>query len=346
MRCNEFKEKVADLFDKTIDKQTQAELDEHMKSCPECKAYYDELREAFDMLQPISIEKIKGEKEKKAVADSSSQNAGAGGSFSSTKSTIFILRSSFMKVAAIFIAAAFLCGLAYAAYHVIVPTKEEKVVDEYADKKMFVPFRMPKEASEWHKKRFGDGICVYWCKGTWVINGDDSFVEEHPFCAWGYTFFEKNTTIRLDGKVLDINNLPDLPASALKKMEIHYNEDGHGMVLLSTKPVQIPANVKGNINPELTILLTGTPPAGNPMKTSIYVKNGTDDSFDWKNHYQGTSWEWEKEDISSYLKEVSYRKDHHVRINVCKGTPQKHIDRIKSIMQECNVKNYELEKQK
>ena len=322
MKCNEFREKVADLFDKTIDKQTQAELDEHMKSCPECKAYYDELREAFDMLQPREVKS-----EERRVLRLS-------------------FASSLWKTAAIFIAAAFLCGLAYAAYHAIVPTKEEKVVDEYADKKMFVPFHMPKEASEWHKKRFGDGICVYWCKGTWVINGDDSFVEEHPFCAWGYTFFEKNTTIRLDGKVLDINNLPDLPASALKKMEIHYNEDGHGMVHLSTKPVQIPANVKGNINPELTILLTGTPPAGNPMKTSIYVKNGTDDSFDWKNHYQGTSWEWEKEDISSYLKEVSYRKDHHVRVNVCKGTPQKHIDRIKSIMQECNVKNYELEKQK
>ena len=34
MKCNEFREKVADLFDKTIDMQTQAELDEHMKSCP------------------------------------------------------------------------------------------------------------------------------------------------------------------------------------------------------------------------------------------------------------------------------------------------------------------------
>ncbi len=32
MKCNEFKEKVADLFDKTIDMQTQAQLSEHMKS--------------------------------------------------------------------------------------------------------------------------------------------------------------------------------------------------------------------------------------------------------------------------------------------------------------------------
>ena len=320
MKCNEFREKVADLFDKTIDKQTQAELDEHMKSCPECKAYYDELREAFDMLQPREVKS-----EERRVLRLS-------------------FASSLWKTAAIFIAAAFLCGLAYAAYHAIVPTKEEKVVDEYADKKMFVPFHMPKEASEWHKKRFGDGICVYWCKGTWVINGDDSFVEEHPFCARGYTFFEKNTTIRLDGKVLDINNLPDLPASALKKMEIHYNEDGHGMVHLSTKPVQIPANVKGNINPELTILLTGMPPKDSGAKTSIWERRGNFDGFSWKN-YTICSWKWDVDDISTHLKEVAIRKDHSVRINVCRGVPQEHIDRITRLMKENGVTNYRFVRQ-
>lgn len=52
MNCNEFKEKVADLFDKNIDMQTQAQLSEHMDNCPECKAYYKELRETFNLLQP------------------------------------------------------------------------------------------------------------------------------------------------------------------------------------------------------------------------------------------------------------------------------------------------------
>ncbi len=52
MKCNEFKEKVADLFDKTIDLQTQRECNEHMANCSECKAYYDELRETFNILQP------------------------------------------------------------------------------------------------------------------------------------------------------------------------------------------------------------------------------------------------------------------------------------------------------
>jgi hypothetical protein len=52
MNCNEFKEKVADLFDKNIDLKTQQECNEHMAICPECKAYYEELRETFNMLQP------------------------------------------------------------------------------------------------------------------------------------------------------------------------------------------------------------------------------------------------------------------------------------------------------
>ncbi|MBR1668102.1 MAG: zf-HC2 domain-containing protein [Bacteroidaceae bacterium] len=52
MNCKEFKEKVADLFDTTIDMHTQAECKAHMAECPECKAYYEELLEAFNALQP------------------------------------------------------------------------------------------------------------------------------------------------------------------------------------------------------------------------------------------------------------------------------------------------------
>jgi len=52
MNCKEFKDKVVDLFDTTIDMQLQAECKAHMAECPECKAYYDELAEAFQALQP------------------------------------------------------------------------------------------------------------------------------------------------------------------------------------------------------------------------------------------------------------------------------------------------------
>ena len=327
MKCNEFKEKVADLFDKTIDMQTQAELDEHMKSCPECKAYYDELRETFDMLQPISKEKIKGEKEKKAVADSSSQNAG--GSFSSTKSTIFILRSSLMKFAAIFIAAAFLCGMAYAAYHAIsVKQESERCTNE----KMLA------------LTENGEKVVVTWLKGTWVEKDNGSYIEDYPIvhspalplCG------EYRATVKVDGKNIDAGNLPDLPASSVKKVEIHFCEGK--TVNLITTPVQIPADIKGNVNPELTILLTGTVPKGAYQPVTIWKSKGIKESYDWHD-YIYTSWTGQWGNSRIHLKEAVNRKDHHVRINVCKGTPQKHIDRIKSIMKECGVKNYEIVKQ-
>lgn len=100
MKCNEFKEKVVDLFDKTIDIQTQAQLSEHMKSCHECKAYYDELRETFDMLQT-----------KETVLPAKSKNT-----------------HQSWRIAAIFIAAAFLCGMSFAAYHAVSPKHNVKQI--------------------------------------------------------------------------------------------------------------------------------------------------------------------------------------------------------------------------
>ena len=59
MNCNDFKEKVVDLFDKDIDMQAQAQLREHMANCHDCKAYYDELRKTFNILQPLDTTNIR-----------------------------------------------------------------------------------------------------------------------------------------------------------------------------------------------------------------------------------------------------------------------------------------------
>lgn len=59
MNCNDFKEKVVDLFDKDIDMQAQAQLREHMANCHDCKAYYDELRKTFNILQPLDTGNIR-----------------------------------------------------------------------------------------------------------------------------------------------------------------------------------------------------------------------------------------------------------------------------------------------
>ena len=52
MTCEEFKNKVVELFDTTVDEQTRTACEAHIAQCPACKAYYDELSEAFRALRP------------------------------------------------------------------------------------------------------------------------------------------------------------------------------------------------------------------------------------------------------------------------------------------------------
>ena len=313
MKCNEFKEKVADLFDKTIDMQTQAELDEHMKSCPECKAYYEELRETFNMLQPRG--RVKSEETK-----------------AKNNSDFIAPRSSLWKTAAIFIAVAFLCGLSFAAYHTI---SSRKTAEEIADSLAIANEKLIRISKN------GEVFLVNWPRGTWVVTANgESYKEEH--LVRHSPFFRPNEVkIRIDGVEKNIHELLDKPASIVKKVELDVSTK---TINLSTTPVQIPADIKGNVNPELTILLTGTVPKGAYQPVTIWKSKGIKESYDWHD-YIYTSWTGQWENVRIHLKEAVNRKDHRVRINVCKGTPQKHIDRIKSIMQECGVTNYEIVKQ-
>ena len=208
-------------------------------------------------------------------------------------------------------------------------------VKGFSGKKMLNAFIPRADAKDFIKKH-GPAIVVYWLKGTWVVRDEDSYIEEHPDCRYPWAFHTKYYKVMLDGKELDVNNLPNLPASALKKVEVSLKNHS---VNLITKPVQIPAGIKGNIDPELTILLTGTPPKDSGTKTSIWERRGDFDGFSWKN-YTICSWKWDVDDISVHLKEVAIRKDHSVRINVCKGVPQEHINRIKRLMNENGVTNY------
>ena len=308
MKCNEFKEKVADLFDKTIDMQTQAQLSEHMKSCPECKAYYEELRETFDMLQP---KEVKSE-ERRVLRPS--------------------FASSLWKTAAIFIAAAFLCGLSFAAYHAI---SSRKTAEEIADSLAIANEKLISLSKD------GEAFFVTWTRGTWVVNAFGDSFREDALVRHSPSLRPNGVKIKIDGTEHDIHELLDKPASIAKKVELDMSTRTINLV---TKPVQIPADVKGNINPDLTILLTGTVPKGAYQPVTIWKSKGIKESYDWHD-YIYTSWTGQWENVRIHLKEAVNRKDHHVRINVCKGTPQKHIDRIKSIMKECGVKNYEIVKQ-
>ena len=142
-------------------------------------------------------------------------------------------------------------GDAHDAAHILSPSNTQKSKETSGDSEQ-------KMLTALHDGDAIVAIAVNFCKGTWIQNGDDSYIEEHPAFSLGFRL--KSTTVKLDGMEIDVHNLPNLPASALKKIEMG-RKDGRGFANLITTPVQIPANLKGNINPELTILLTGVVPA-------------------------------------------------------------------------------------
>ena len=317
MDCKEFRNVVADLFDKDVRPQIKAECEKHISQCAECKEYYEDLLMTAELLRPKHSPVSKGEKIKPASA------------------------SLLYKIAASFIGIIMLSYIAIAAYRIIPP--KQTAMQAVEEPKMLGAFFVPKDCKNPIVKGRGDAITVRWTKGTWVQHDDDSFIEEHSD-GGGYMLHLKYYDIKLDGKELDIHNLPDLPASALKKLEITSNGERHWQANLITTPVQIPADAKSNVNPKLTILLTGTVPKGAYQPVTIWESKGIKDSYDWHDYFY-TSWTGQWENIRMHLKEVLNRKDHQVRINVCKGVPQKHIDRIKRIMNEEGVTNYELVQQ-
>ena len=236
------------------------------------------------------------------------------------------------RIAAIFIAAAFLCGLSFAAYHAI---SSRKTAEEIADSLAIANEKLISLSKD------GEAFFVTWTRGTWVVNAFGDSFREDALVRHSPSLRPNGVKIKIDGTEHDIHELLDKPASIAKKVELDMSTRTINLV---TKPVQIPADVKGNVNPELTILLTGTVPKGAYQPVTIWKSKGIKDSYDWHD-YIYTSWTGQWENIQRHLNEVVNRKDHHVRINVCKGTPQKHIDRIKSIMKECGVTNYEIVKQ-
>ena len=233
-----------------------------------------------------------------------------------------------MRVAAIFIGILFISGITFAAYHALSSRQDD-------DSLRFTNEKMLKLTDD------GEKVIVSWLRGTWVEKDYSSYIEDYPI-SQSPGLNPDYATIKVNGKEIDVNNLPDLPASAVKKAEVRLSQ-GRTINLITT-PVQVPADLKSNVNPELTVLLTGTVPKGAYQPVTIWQCEGIKDSYDWHD-YIYTSWTGQWENIRIHLKEVVNRKDHHVRVNVCKGVPQKHIDRITKIMSDEGVTNYDFVRQ-
>ncbi len=96
MDCKEFRDIVADLFDKNIDPSIKAKCGTHMSECRECRKYYEDMQAAAEVLRP-KYSPVARCKEKKPSS--------------------FTSHSSLFKVAASLAGILMLSGIALAAYH-------------------------------------------------------------------------------------------------------------------------------------------------------------------------------------------------------------------------------------
>lgn len=94
MNCNEFRNIVADLFDKDVDPQIKAECEKHIRQCSECREYYEGLLMAAECLRP------------KQTFVSSDNNQPR-------------ITRRWSRVAAIFVGMIILSGIAFAAIHLM-----------------------------------------------------------------------------------------------------------------------------------------------------------------------------------------------------------------------------------
>jgi hypothetical protein len=310
MDCKEFRNIVADLFDKDVDPRIKTECEKHISQCAECRAYYEDLLSTAELLRPKHSPVSKSERIKPNSA------------------------SLLYKIAASFIGIIMLSGIAVAAYRAISPKQTADATEQKKPEKKDIG-SMIKISDN------GKLFVTDWPRGAWIVTDDDSYIEGRSHRAYNFYWVDGgDVSVKLNGVASDIHQLAEKPASNVTKVEMH-DKDRHLTIDFITAPVRIPANVQYNINPELTILLTGTPPKDAKIKSSVYIKEGIHDSFDWK-QYMYSSWTATDSNINMRLEEVALRKEHYVQINVCKGVSQEQINRLKKLIQENGVTNYKL----
>lgn len=167
-------------------------------------------------------------------------------------------------------------------------------------------------------------------KGTWIDNGNDSHLEEI------YTFwaFEKETLIQVDGVAYDKDNLPDLPPTAAKKIEIR-ETGGRQTVNIITKNVVVPSWVKDNIPRQQTILLSGN--------NSIGIVNRKAVPGDWVHcsvsDWEPTAWNYS---VRNEFEHSKTKPDLTVYIYASTEATKGEINRAIGILKELGISNYKV----
>ncbi len=229
------------------------------------------------------------------------------------------------------------------------------VINNAPDEKEQLITLKPHERWGSHDK-YTDSYYVHLPKGVWIEAKDGSYIEERIF---NYLFLADRTTIKLNGQPLESGHLPNIPKSALKKIEYEGVPEGvqvwvsskggapakrsgdggasdHFSVNLITTDIAIPASVKGNIDPVMTVLLPG--------KGEIHFREGKAQQGNWMN-CSVNSWGIDRFGNPGIRGELKMRKakpDCKIYIYASTETSQKDVNRMVSILKEQGISNYEV----
>lgn len=105
MDCKDFRNIVADLFDKEVDPQTQWLCEQHAAECEACRAYLDELKQTANLLRP----------KHSPVSMQGDEEATTHG----RKAKVRPMGHAWSRQAAIFVGILFTAGMAFAAIHMV-----------------------------------------------------------------------------------------------------------------------------------------------------------------------------------------------------------------------------------
>lgn len=105
MDCKDFRNIVADLFDKEVDPQTRRLCEEHAAGCDECRAYLEELKQTAELLRPKHSPVSMQPREEARTNE--------------PKAKIRPMHRTWSRQAAMFVGILLTAGVAFAAIHVV-----------------------------------------------------------------------------------------------------------------------------------------------------------------------------------------------------------------------------------
>ena len=186
-----------------------------------------------------------------------------------------------------------------------------------------------------HKGKETSYYLVHYCEGVWIQPVDEKgYIDE---LIYQIAFPVDRTTMQLDGKPFTQKNLPRMRNSHLKKIEMKRQGDKLVANLITQFSGGIPSGVTGNAPRTQTLFLF---PNGMLGIIDKKAKAG-----DWI-HYSITDWDetpwgWS---VRKEMERGCHRLGYKAYIYASAETPQQYIDRAIRMMDEMNIKDYELVK--